>query len=93
MLMVAATTSQSNLQRNIPRSPAMDLLTPPISNRSHYTSNQVSGVGTRILKLGDQRLARQFGRTRQKIQIIAFERLRGASLTLGNVARIFANRT
>jgi acetyl esterase/lipase len=31
-------------------------------NRSHATSNRVSGVTTQILKIGDQRLAREIGR-------------------------------
>ena len=35
---------------------------PPISNQSHATSNRVSNATTRILKIGDQRLAREIGR-------------------------------
>jgi hypothetical protein len=44
---------------------------------------------TRILKIGDQRLAQKTGRLRPKIQKITPQRLRDVSLTLGNVARIF----
>jgi hypothetical protein len=56
-------------------------------------ANRVSGDKTRILKIGDQRLAREIGRWRRKIHKITRQRLRDVSLTLGNVARIFANRT
>jgi hypothetical protein len=63
------------------------------SNRSHMSSHRVFGSKVRILKIGDQRLAREIGRWRRKIQKIARQRLRDVSLTLGNVARIFANRT
>ena len=45
---------------------------------------------TRILKIGDQRLARAIGRMSPKIQKIAPQRFRKASLTCGNVAPIFA---
>ena len=62
---------------------------PPRSNQSHATSNRVSNATTRILKIGDQRLARKTGRLRPKIQKITPQRLRDVSLTLGNVARIF----
>lgn len=39
-----------------------------ISNRSSATSNRVSDATTRILKIGDQRLAREIGRLRPKIR-------------------------
>jgi hypothetical protein len=64
-----------------------------ISNRSHVTSNRVSDVPIRILKIRDQRLASEIGRLPRKIQKITRQRLSDVSLTLGNVARIFANRT
>jgi hypothetical protein len=43
--------------------------------------------------MGDQRLAREIGRMSPKIQKIAHQRFRNVSLTRGNVAPIFANRT
>jgi hypothetical protein len=64
-----------------------------VSNRSHGTSNRVSDAAIRILKIRDQRLASEIGRLRRKIPKITRQRLRDVSLTLGNVARIFANRT
>ena len=45
---------------------------------------------TRILKIGDQRPARAIGRMSPKIQKIAPQIFRKASLTCGNVAPIFA---
>jgi hypothetical protein len=56
-------------------------------------SNRVSGVRTRKLQIGDQRLAREIGWLRAKIQKYIPRRPRDLSLTLGNVARISANRT
>src|SRR5713101_4824398 len=47
-----------------------------ISNRSHTTSNRVSDVTTRILKIGDQRLAREIGQSSPKVEKIAEQRLR-----------------
>src|SRR5262249_8356269 len=44
-------------------------------------------------KIRDERPASEIGRLRQKIQRIAGQRLRDLSLSLGNVARIFADRT
>ncbi len=64
-----------------------------ISNRSHVSPNRVSGVTTRILKICHQRLSRVMRRLRPKIQKIKPQRQRDVSLTLENVARIFANRT
>jgi hypothetical protein len=48
---------------------------------------------TRILKIGDQRLARDFGRMSPTMQKIAPQRFRNISLTSGNVAPISASRT
>jgi hypothetical protein len=45
---------------------------------------------TRILKIGDQRLAREIGLLRLKIQKITPQRLRDISLSRGNIACIFA---
>jgi hypothetical protein len=56
-------------------------------------SNRVSGVRTRKLQIGDQRLAREIGWLRAKIQKNLPRRPRDLALTLGNVARISANRT
>src|SRR5262245_48530618 len=56
-------------------------------------SNRVSGVRTRKLQIGDQRLAREIGWLRAKIQKNIPRRPRDLSLTLGHVARISANRT
>jgi hypothetical protein len=70
-----------------------ELARPRISNRSHVTSNRVSDAAIRILKICDRRLANEIGRLRRKIQKITRQRLRDISLTLGNVARIFATRT
>jgi hypothetical protein len=53
----------------------------------------ISRQTKRILKIGDQRLTREIGLLRPKIQKITSQRLRDVSLTPGNVARIFANRT
>jgi len=61
--------------------------------RSHATSNRVSLITTRILKIRDQRLAREIGLLRPEIQRITPQRLCDVSLTPGNVARIFATRT
>ena len=60
-----------------------------MSNRSHSASNRPSVHHTRILKIGDQRLAREIGRMSPKIQKIAPQRFRNVSLTRGNVAPIF----
>ena len=51
------------------------------------------GSRTRILKIGDQRLAREIGRSRPKIHKTTPLRLRDVSLTPGQVAHILANRT
>src|SRR6266540_4278155 len=48
---------------------------------------------TRKLQIGDQRPAREIGWLRPKIQKNMPRRPRDLSLTLGNVARISANRT
>ena len=55
-------------------------------------SNRISANTTRRLKTGGQRLAREIGRLRPKIQKITPQRLRDVSLTLGNVAPILSNR-
>ena len=47
----------------------------------------------RILRIGDQRRVREIGRMSPKIQKITPQRFRIVSLTRGNVAPIFANRT
>jgi hypothetical protein len=52
-----------------------------MSNQSHANSNRVSGVTTRILKIGDQRLACEFDRFWAKLSKIAPQRLRDVSLT------------
>jgi hypothetical protein len=62
-------------------------------NQSHSTSNRVSATATRILKIGDQRLAREIGLLQPKIQKSTPQRLHDISLTRENVARIFATRT
>jgi hypothetical protein len=64
-----------------------------MSNQSGASSNHVSAVSTRILKIGDQRLARETGRMLPKIQEIAPQRLSNVSLTCGNDGPIFATRT
>jgi hypothetical protein len=68
--------------------PVLDL-----SNRSQSASNRVCWITYGILKIGDQRLVREIGRMSPKIQKIAPQRFRSVSLTRGNVAPIFANRT
>ena len=53
-----------------------------------------SSVGSRTdIEIGDQRLVREIGRMSPKIQKITPQRFRIVSLTRGNVAPIFANRT
>src|SRR3954447_10802281 len=42
---------------------------------------------------GDRRLAREIGRMSPKVQEIAPQRFSHASLTLGNIAPVFVNRT
>lgn len=67
---------------------------------SHCIGTSADSVGfepsllhhTRILKTGDQRLAREIGRMSPKIEKIAPQRFRNVSLTRGNVAAIFGNR-
>src|SRR5436190_6828325 len=63
------------------------------SNRSHMTSNRVSAIKTRILKIRDQRLARETGATLQKIKKSARQKLAIATLTRGNIACISVDRT
>src|SRR4051812_36923939 len=45
------------------------------------------------IEIGDQRLAREFGRRSPAIQKIAHQRFRIVSLTCGNVPPILASRT
>jgi hypothetical protein len=49
-----------------------------MSNRSQSASNPVFVHHTRILKIGDQRLAREIGRMSLKIQKIAPQRFAGS---------------
>jgi len=55
-------------------------------------SNQVSDARDTDIENSRQRLASEIGRLRRKIQKITRQRLRDISLTLRNVASIFANR-
>jgi hypothetical protein len=56
------------------------------------SSNRVSAIKIRILKIRDQRLARETGATLRKIQKSASQRLAMAPLTHGNIAYIFVGR-
>jgi hypothetical protein len=51
------------------------------SNRSRMSSNRVSAIKTRILKIRDQRLARETSATLRKIKKSAPQRLAIATLT------------
>ena len=63
------------------------------SNRSHRSSNEVSGIKTQIVKIRKQRLARKIRPTSPEIRKNARQRLRIVLLTRGNVAQIFGSRT
>ena len=56
--------------------------------QSHAASNRVSAVGKWILKIGDQRLAREIARWWPNIREIELQRPRYVSLIARNVARI-----
>jgi hypothetical protein len=59
-------------------------------NRSHASSNQVSGLRTRIFEVCDQRLLSKMRQLPSKIQKNGRQRPRNVSLTIEDVARISA---
>ena len=86
-LPVISVIKEIDLQRNIlPKlvGATRQYPTGPMRGRT-----EVSGVKTRILKIGDQRLTRENDRLRPKIRKIALQRLRRISLTRGNVGGVF----
>src|SRR5262245_35024844 len=58
-----------------------------MSNQSHASSNRVSLISTRLLKIRDQRLAQAIHRMSPKIEKNPRQRLVVISITRGNLAR------